>query len=418
MSILSRIAGRFGYIRQAGYAEWLAMLMRGGLPTRAGVSMTPLQSLQVATVLACCRVIAEGLGALPFVLRQRTATGAEDVTSHSVVDLLAEPNGWMTWQELVEMLTLHAVLTGNGFAIIQRGLDGRPLALLPVQPGWVETRQNPDWTLEYRVTWPDGRQDFVGYRDMFHLRGPSWDGKVGLDILRMARETVGLAAAIEWTQAGHFGKGPTPPGYLKSEQTIDKTQAEEIQDRWAKSLGGDNAGKIAILSRGFEFKTLSLDYAGAQTIETRKLQIEEICRALRVFPQMIGAGGGRTTYASAESFFVGHVTHTLRPWAVRWEQTLGRDLLAAEQRPKMFFWIKLEAMLRADSKSRAAYYTTAVAVGGWMTRNEVREAEGLNRAEGLDVFLQPVNLQPADLAALLAPDPAAPNATPDNTPAN
>jgi len=424
MSLLSRLLTRArpgtfadragGVTRQAGYAEWLAMLLRGGLPTRAGIALSATQALQVSTVLACVRLISVGLGALPIVLREKNDVGAENLQNTDAANLLDQPNDWMTMQELVEMVTLHAALTGNGYAIVQRGIQNRPIALLPVQSGWVEVKQRADWTLDYWVTWPSGQRDLIPFENMLHLRAPSWDAVVGMDAIKLARETIGLAAAIEWTQAGHFGKGPTPPGYLKSDQSITKEQASEIQDAWAKSLGGENAGKIAVVSRGFDFKTLSLDYATAQTIETRKLQIDEICRVFGVFPQMVGAGGGRTTYASAESFFTAHVMHTLAPWARRWEAALRRDLLNPAQRRRQFFEFQLHAMLRADAKSRAAYNTVAIQMG-WMTPNQVRAAEGLNLAPpeaGLDAYLRPVNLAPADLAALLADNPQPPDENP------
>jgi HK97 family phage portal protein len=408
MNIVSRLSGRLGraLLRQSGMSsvELWEELVRGR-KTRSGISLTPLKAMQVSTASACALLIAEGLGSLPIALRRRTDAGAEDYAGGAAF-LLDEPNEWMTWQEVCQMLTLHAVLGQDGYAIIQRNFRGEPLALLPLPIGMVRTEQLRDWTIQHHVTWPDGTRTTVPFVDMLHLRGPSMTGAVGLDVLHLARESIGLAAAIEWAQADHFGAGPTPPGYLSVEGKVTEPQAEEAQKRWAAMVA---SGKIAVLSNSSKFTQLTLDFASAQTIETRKLQVEEICRAFRVFPQMIGMGG-RTTYASAEAFFAAHVQHTLRPWATRWEQTLRRDLLTPDERRNQFFRIDIGDMLRGDLKGRAAYYTVAVQMG-WMTPNQVREAEGLNRAppaDGLDSYLRPVNLAPADLAALLAPDPAQP----------
>jgi len=53
----------------------------------------------------------------------------------------------------------------------------------------------------------------------------------------------------------------------------------------------------------------------------------------------------------------------------------------------------VEGLLRGDSAARAAFYKEGI-MDGWMNRNEVRELEDRNPAEGLDEFLTPMNLAP------------------------
>jgi len=48
-------------------------------------------------------------------------------------------------------------------------------------------------------------------------------------------------------------------------------------------------------------------------------------------------------------------------------------------------------LLRGDTKSRYEAHNMALQ-GGWMNRNEVRAMENLNPVEGLDEFLQPLNM--------------------------
>lgn len=410
MSLLGRVARRLGLVRQGEggvrTSEELLWLLSGGQPTRSGVPMSPVTALGVATVLACVRVIAEGLGALPCELRRRTEAGSDPVTRLPAAWLLDMPNEWMTWQELVETLTMHAALAGDGFALVQRGIEDRPIALLPLLPHMVAYRQDPDWTLRYRVTWPDGRQQAVDFRDMLHLRGPSWDAVGGLKVVQMAREAIGLAAAMEWVQAQHFGKGGQPSGYLTTEAPrVTEEQAREWRGRWQKMYGGNEAGGVAVLANGAKFVPLTFDFVSAQTLDARRLQVEEICRAFRVFPQMIGAQEKASTYASAESFFVAHAVHTLGPWARRWELTLGRDLLTERQRSQHFFRIDMRALMRADAKSRGEFYAKALGAGGtpaFMSPNEVRAEEGLNRMPGLDEVPRPMP------AAAAPPQPETP----------
>ena len=53
-----------------------------------------------------------------------------------------------------------------------------------------------------------------------------------------------------------------------------------IRDRIYR--GSENAHKVAVLEEGMSVKTLSMPPEQAQFLETRKFQIEEICRIFRV----------------------------------------------------------------------------------------------------------------------------------------
>jgi phage portal protein BeeE len=147
----------------------------------------------------------------------------------------------------------------------------------------------------------------------------------------------------------------------------------------------------------------------AQHLETRKHQIEEICRSLRVFPQMVGhAGDQAPTFASAEQFFMAHVIHSLGPWYERIEQSADVYLFTqADQDAGYFVAFKMRGLMRGAMKDQGEYYSKALGAGGspaWMTQDEVRaEAEDLNPMGGKAAELrEPTNVakttpaQPAD----------------------
>ena len=101
-------------------------------------------------------------------------------------------------------------------------------------------------------------------------------------------------------------------------------------------------------------------------------------------------------------------THTIRPWAVRWENALNVTLLDDKQQRKNFFKFSLDALLRGDLKSRYDAY----AIGrnwGWLSVNDVRRAEDMNPvATGGDEYLTPLNMTPAGTppASIDAPAPS------------
>jgi phage portal protein BeeE len=148
--------------------------------------------------------------------------------------------------------------------------------------------------------------------------------------------------------------------------------------------------------------------------EPRAFQIEEICRALRCMPIMVGHNDKSASYASSEQMFLAHENHDLLPWGVRVEQRAARSLLTVDELdsglyPKIMF----QARLRSDPKSRAEFYQRGI-TDGWMTRNEVRAFEDMNPIDGLDEILSPLNMvlgnpPPAEPAPA---EPAPPALTP------
>ena len=135
----------------------------------------------------------------------------------------------------------------------------------------------------------------------------------------------------------------------------------------------------------------------AQMIESRKLQIEEICREFGVMPIMVGYSDKAATYASAEQMFIAHVVHTLEPWYQRMQQSADVNLLTEDDRRSGFYTrLKDNALMRGAAKDRAEYYAKGLGSGGvkgWLTQNDVRGYEDLDPSTDpeADKLPQPTN---------------------------
>ncbi|PZA18793.1 phage portal protein, partial [Modestobacter versicolor] len=95
--------------------DLLRHLIAGG-QSNSGASVTQATALQVATVLACVREIAEAPAALPLRINRVADDGSSrrHDTAHPVSRLLRRPNPWQTSQQFIETLTGHAALAGAG----------------------------------------------------------------------------------------------------------------------------------------------------------------------------------------------------------------------------------------------------------------------------------------------------------------
>lgn len=397
--------------RREAKATDVSALLLGGSPTAAGVSVTNDRALQVSAVLACGRVIAEGIAQMPCKLYREAADGGKEPAKDSPVYRLLHrrPNAWMTSFEFRELLTFHAVLAGAGHAYINR-VRGEVRELLPVMPGNIRPKLSDDYSLTFEIA--DGK-GLIGEfpRDrILYLRGPSWESHRALDIVQQARQSIGLAVAAEENQAKLFGNGARPGGILSTDQALQDTQIARIKAAWQSAYSGQNQFKTAVLDGGYKWSPMAMTGVDAQQLESRKFQIEEICRAMRVFPQMVMSSDKTSTYASAEQFFLAHVVHTLGPWVERWEQALTRDLLTdAEVDAGLFPKLTVAGLLRGDMKARVEYFRGMSALGA-MNPNEIRLLEDMNPYDGGDAYSRQINIAPIgpDGQSVLPEDAAAP----------
>ena len=368
----------------------------GGGPTKSGATVNAQTALQVSAVLACVRVIAEGVAQVPLKVYRKSGKSRDVAETHLLHDLLhAKPNAFMSSYELRETMGMHAGLTGNAFAFQNRiGSDRRPVELLPIEPGRVKVKRAADWTMSYEVKGDSGDTKIFPAEAIWHWRGPSWDSVVGMEIVRLAREAIGLAMATEESQAQLHQRGLRPSGLYSVDGALSKQQYEDLRGWLEKEYSGaSNAGRIMLLDRSAKFQQLTQSGIDAQHLETRRHQVIEICAAMRVQPIMIGFSADKApTFASAEQMFLAHVVHTLGPWYTRIEQSAAVQLLSDEDRAAGYYVKHVVAGLLRGALKDTSEYLSKLVLNGIMTRNEARELLELNPLDGLDEPLTPANM--------------------------
>jgi len=392
MGWLARLTGREA--KSGPTVEELLREMFGRPPSKSGVEVTISTALQVSTVLACARVRANGVAQVPLkVYRELPGGGSEPARDHSLFEVLRlRPNPWQTSFELRQMMEFHRTLCGNAYAFINR-VRGSIVELIPFEPGQVAVKRNDDYSLAYTVTAPNGRQMTFPSEAILHLRGPSWNGWMGLDTVKLAREAIGLAIATEEAHAKLHKNGVQTSGLYSVEGTLNKAQYDALRE-WIEQnhAGAANSGRPFILDRAAKWTSLAMSGVDAEHLATRRHQVEEICRALNVFPQMVGYSDKASTYASAEQFFGAHVVHTLGPEYVAWEQALDCSLLGErERRDGLFCKFTVNGLLRGAMKDRAEFYTKLYGVGA-LSPNDIRALEDMNPYEGGEAYRVPLNM--------------------------
>lgn len=371
-------------------ADWFG----GGAETASGKAVTPDSALSVVAVFAAVRVLAESVASLPLgVFRRRDDGGKDRALDHSLYKILHDqPNHWQTSFEFREMLMGHVVLRGNGYAeIISTG--GRAVAeLIPLHPDRVMAFRAPDNSIAYRYQPLDGPSRIILQGEMLHVRDFVTDGLEGISRIRQHRETIGLAIVESEHAARLFSNSVRPGGMLVSKAGWGSPEKKaEIGKEWSAAHGGvANAGKTAIMEGDLEWTQISLTSEDAQFLESREFSVTEIARMMRVPPHMIG-DLRRATFSNVQQQSLDFVINTLRPWLVRWEQAIKRDLITDQV---MFAEFNVEGMLRGDFEKQMKGFATGRQWGFYST-NDIRAFLNLNPIEDGDNYLVPLNMVPA-----------------------
>jgi HK97 family phage portal protein len=382
--------------------------------SNTGMRVSADAALRLSAVWACVRILSETLACMPFCMYRYNDNGSKTfITDHPIYRLFNKaPNAWQTPFEWREMLQAHLVLRGNAYCQIVADRKGTIIALEPLHPDRIKIEMISGGEYRYRVLQPSGADLVLGRGEVWHLKGMSFDGILGLNPIELARDAVGMGLSAQEYGARFFQNNARPGGVIEFAGTFkDQTARKTFIESWQTGQSGLNQGKTAVLEHDMKYKEIGLNNTDAQFIEARKFQVTEIARMFRVPPHMI-ADLDRATFSNIEHQSLEFVLHTMTPHAERWESSIESSLLL-DTEDDIEIEFDFTSLLRGDHAARAAYYNSGINTG-WLTRNEARLMEGYDPKPGLDVPLQPLNMVPAGTQL---PDPSKSDTAPKKVPA-
>lgn len=409
MSLWSRLVSRRSRVTPMGTpaapSRELETLF-GAAPTGSGVSVTPDTALAASAVLACVRVISESVASLPCHVYRRLEIGKERAAEHPVYPVLhALANPEMTAFDFFELMQSSILLRGNAYAYIERDRGARVKALWPLRADQVRVERRADGWIWYVWTPPQAQRLEFRRDEILHVHGLSRDGLIGLSPIALAAESFGLSIAQTGFASSFFGNGTVMGGMLEHPKTLSKDAADRlVSSVRAAHEGFSRAHKLLVLEEGMKYAAIGVEPEAAQFLESRRFQVEEIARIYRVPLHMIQSLE-RATFSNIEHQGLDFVVHSLRPWLVRMEQAIARDVLLPRERESLFVEFLVDGLLRGDLDSRYRAYATG-RQWGWLSADDVREKENMNPlpdGKGGE-YLSPLNMIPAGTT----PDPSRP----------
>jgi len=358
-------------------AEVLKILGGSG-QSDAGVEVTVERSLGLSAIWRGVNVLSSDVAKIPLQIQVRDEdTGSRPDKGHAAYRLVHEkPNDAMTAFLFWKTLMAHALVRGNGYAWIRRDWSGRPVGLLLLEPTPTTYPTLADGKLWY-VTTIGGVQTRLEAEDVLHIRGLSWDGLEGHDVISVLANAIGLEAAQQTHAANFFAHGTQAPGVLTTPGRLDIDDVKLLRANWRKMQTSlDKMHDPAILYGGVEFTQLGIEPQKAQLLQSREYGLIEIANVLGLPPHKVGHPA-RTSYRSLEAENADHLATGLDPWLVTIEQECNEKLLSeADRAAGRFCEYQRKAILRIGFAERVAGYATLKSIGQ-MTGNQIAAAENM-----------------------------------------
>lgn len=351
----------------------------------------------LSTVYRCVDLISDSVAVLPLKTYELDGDGfKKEAKSHPVYYLLdMEPNEDMTRYVFFKTIMASVLLTGNGYAYIERdnNLNVLQLIYLPssqVSIVWIQDKRGI-MRKRYQVV---GFKELVEPRDMIHVLNFSYDGIIGVSTLEHARQTLDISTSAEEHAAGFFKSGGSVAGILTVESgRVDKKQKDQIYQTWEERTNPvtGHPNGIAVLEGNMKYQPISISPRDSQFIESRQFQVIDMCRFFSVSP-VKAFDLSKSSYSTVEATQLQYLTDTVLAVITKIELEINRKVFLPSERGRIIAEFDTSAILRADMTSEATYNREMYNAGA-ITPNEIRRKHGLSKLpDGDNAFIQ-VNMQ-------------------------
>ncbi len=314
---------------------------------------------------------ANALSAMPIQLYR----GARQVKS-PLNDLVnAEPNSYMTSCQFFKTLETCCCTEGNAYAIKVFDSDGTlsglkcldPLRVTPV----LETDSGELW---YRIMPETGPVYYLHGFYVIHIPFLSSNGIKGVNPVQVLLNTLTYNDEIHTFSASQLEKGVNAQIVVEAPANLGEAQRKETIDVLTQTYK-DTGGNILLLESGLTAKTLNMSPVDSKLFEVEKISRAKVAMVYNIPPHLLGDYAD-VSFNSQEQQMLEFLMLTMLPIVTAYEQELNRKLLTQEERRRgMKFKFDMDAILRADAKSRAEVHQISVR-GGFEKPNEARADYG------------------------------------------
>lgn len=358
--------------------RWYNKFLNMGGVTSSGESISPQSAFSnIGVVFQCVVIRANAISKLPLQLYREDEKGKHRDKNHKLWYLIEKrPNKHQTPSQFKAYIEVSRCLWGNAFIEMVFNRKGDITALETLDPSRMRM-EKINGNYYYYYTTDNGTVKIFTEEEIIHIPYISLDGKKGKAPLEVARENAGNLQAITKFEGGFYKNGAMNTGVIEAPAQLSPESKRKIKNEWQSLYGGSaNAGSVAVLDAGFGYKQLNLPMKDIEFIASRKMNKSEIATIFDVPLYMLNEGQG-DKLGTVEQQNLRFLNDVLQSTLTITEEEFNYKIFTYEDSKNYYVKFNLNAMLRADTKTRADYYKTMQGTGN-MSINEVRDLEDMN----------------------------------------
>jgi len=238
----------------------------------------------------------------------------------------------------------------------------------------VETILNENGNVTYKYYSSGVINEFTA-DNIWHLK-LFGNGIIGLSPLDQARNSLGISMGAEESVNRIANNNFKQGGFLSIDKILNPDQRKKIKEKFNDITSGTEEA-LKVLEAGMKFTPNSMLPKDVQLLESRKFQLEDICRFFDVPPVLIHDMSSSTVWGSGITEIVrGWYKLGLSPYREKMKDSIKTQLLDISERETIEPDFDIDELLRGNEKERYEGYSVAIR-SGIMTPNECREQEGL-----------------------------------------
>lgn len=302
----------------------------------------------------------------------------EEVMVHRALDIIRQPNPYMTLSQLLEKTSIWLDTAGEAFYRI----DPVDKQIWELEPDRINIHKGGEYILWYEYRNHDGKSVRYIPEEIMHFKkfNPT-DRYRGLSPMKVAARTIDSDIWASTWNRDFFKNGGIPGGYLKSPNSITEEVRKSIQRRWKRMFGGSKNGTVAVMGGGLEYQETGkvpkdMDWKNLQDSNMKK-----ILMVLEVPPEVLGIMDNANR-ASSDSSGKTFAKNTVDPRLKYFAEQFTMDILNVYFKGQGLYY-EFESTAPADTAMEIKKRESDWKIGA-RTTNEIREDDGRDPVEGGD----------------------------------
>jgi len=338
----------------------LQALLRGDQITRD-------QAMTVPAVSAAVDYISSAIAAMPIKLYKRKGDDVQSMDDDTRVKLLNGDTGDTLDAYQMKKSMVADYLMGQG-GYVHIGKYRNEVTKLSYVPDTYVSEQiiNPDPLHKvYKLFVYTDQYDLW---EFIKILRNTQNGATGKGLTEEVAQALQTAYATLMYQLFAVQNGGNKKGFLKSQRKLGQPEIDALKKAW-RNLYTTNSENVVVLNNGLEFQEASNSSVEMQLNQNKQTLTQEIKNIFHIY----------------DDDYFRTFKEAIYPIMKALETALNRDLLLESEKKKHFFELDPKEILRVNIDERYKAYKLAKDTG-FLTINEIRAAENLERIEGMDVI--------------------------------